>query len=110
MANDHPTSLRMGFGYRDARAAGLGGIRADRSPRQYNKIVDENKAEREALNSLREAAKDPEWIPLIEHRVAEKLAAQRIANEIAWTERYTKWRARGYSIEYCLRHHWRQAV
>lgn len=110
MANDQPTSLRMGFGYYQARAAGLGGVRADRSPRQYNKIIDDNKAEREALESLREAARDPEWIPLIKHRGAEQVTAQRIAKEIYWTKRYIKWRARGCSIEYCLRHHWRRSI
>ena len=58
MTNDKPTSLRMGFGYGQARAAGLGGVRASRSPRQVNQILKENKSARDATESLREYAKD----------------------------------------------------
>jgi hypothetical protein len=68
MKNDRPTSLRMGFGFGQARAAGLGGIRPPRSPNQVNKITRANKANREAIEALREAAKDPQWKPYLEHR------------------------------------------
>jgi hypothetical protein len=51
MTNDKPTSQRMGFGYGQARAAGLGGVRASRSPRQVNKIIQENKSAREATEA-----------------------------------------------------------
>lgn len=107
MANDPPTNLRMGFGYEQARAAGLGGVRADRSPRQVNKIVEQNKIDRKAVQELREAAADPEWAPLIEHRVGEKRTAEQIAEEIYWIKRYSAYRAQGYSAPFCREKHYR---
>lgn len=107
MANDDPTSLRMGFGYRQARAAGLGGIRAPRSSRQVNSIIRENRANHEATEKLRAAVQNPDWIPLVEHRAAQGLTAEKIEDEIYWIERYARMRARGYSVAFCLRYHWR---
>jgi len=106
MTNDKPTSLRMGFGYGQARAAGLGGVLAPRSPRQVNKIQKENKAARNATETLREAAKDSEWVPLIKHRIAEGLSAEEISDEIYWIERYARMRSRGFSVAGCLKYHW----
>lgn len=104
--NDPPTNLRMGFGYGQARAAGLGGVRASRSPRQVNKITLENREVRQAIDSLRRAALDPAWHPYISHRVAEGCSAAAIAEEWQWMERYSRMRMRGYSIGYCLKYHW----
>ena len=92
MANDPPTNLRMGFGYHQARAAGLGGIREARSPRQVNHFIAESKATREATAELREAAKDPEWVAFITHRIAEGRSARDIAEELYWMKRYTRMR------------------
>jgi hypothetical protein len=43
MANDPPSNLRMGFGYHQARAAGLGGLRQDKSPRQVNREISDRR-------------------------------------------------------------------
>ena len=106
MANDQPTSLRMGFGYGQARAAGLGGIRASRSPNQVNKIIQENKSTREAIESLREYAKDSAYAILITHRAEEGCTAEHINEEISWIRRYAFARSRGYSFAFRLKHHW----
>jgi transposase len=103
MANDDPTSLRMGFGYHQARASGLGGIRADRSPRQVNRYIEENRATRNATRHLQEAAKDPECEQFIRHRVGEGRSAQEIWNELSLIQTYARMRARGYSREWCRR-------
>jgi len=89
-----------------SRAAGLGGLLAPRSPRQVNKITTENKAARTATESLQEAAKDPEWVPLITHRIAEGQTAEEINNEIYWIDRYAWARRKGYSLAGCLKYHW----
>jgi hypothetical protein len=78
MKNDKPTSLRRGFGYEQARAAGLGGVLASRSPRQVNKILKEKKSTRSATELLRESAQDPDWVPLIKYRVAEGQTPEQI--------------------------------
>jgi len=106
MANDPPSSLRMGFGYHQARLAGLGGVRADRSPRQINRYIEESKAEREAVRKLREAQKDGEWIPFILHRIDEGRTAPEIADELYWMKRYVWAKGASYSLAYRLRHHW----
>ncbi len=94
MANDKPTNQRMGFGYSQARAAGLGGVRASRSPNQVNKLVKESKSNREYTRLLRIQMRiDPEWRQLIELRISEGHAPQTIYEEIrsiehyAWTHR-----------------------
>jgi hypothetical protein len=107
MANDPPTTLRMGFGFRQARAAGLEGIRAPRSPRQVHRYIKDSKATREAIRGLRDAAKDLEWVPFITHRVSEGRSEQEIWDELYWIKCYVRMRARGYSVAYCLRHYWR---
>jgi hypothetical protein len=104
MANDPPTNLRMGFGYHQARAAGLGGVRASRSPRQVNRIIEENKADRWAVQALRDAAKEPKWAEYLTHRVAEGCGPQVIWDELERMKAYSKYGARGYSLSWCLRH------
>jgi hypothetical protein len=106
MTNDKPTSLRMGFGYGQARAAGLGGVRASRSPRQVNKILQENKSARDATESLREYVKDLNWALLITHRVEEGNTPEQINEEISWIRRYAWARSKGYSLAFRLKHHW----
>jgi len=60
----------MGFGYRQAREAGLGGIRGSRSPQQVNRLIEETKIARK----LREiVTDDPEWAPFVQHWIMEKL-------------------------------------
>jgi hypothetical protein len=106
MVNDKPTSLRMGFGYGQARAAGLRGVRPSRSPNQVNRITRENKASREAMKALQEFAKDPAWGPYLKHRAAEGCSAEMIAEELQWMERYFRMRQRGFSVTWCLKYHW----
>jgi hypothetical protein len=105
VANDDPTSLRMGFGYRQARAAGLDGLRASRSPRQFNRCVEDSKATREALRYLRDVGTDPDWERLIKYRISEHCSAQDISEEIYWINRYAQTR-KHFSIKWCLRHSW----
>lgn len=106
MANDKPTNMRMGFGYEQARAAGLGGVRASRSPKQVNEILNHNKTEREAISSLTERTKDPDWIPLVKHRAAEGRSAKDIDTEIYWINRFAWAKAKGYTLAYRLKYHW----
>jgi hypothetical protein len=96
----------MGFGYHQARSAGLGGIRAHRSPRQVNRIINERKDENEALRQIAEAGQDPEWKAYLKHRHEQRCSAQEIARELGWMERYNRARSRGFSVAYCLRNHW----
>jgi hypothetical protein len=97
MANDHPTSLRMGFGYHQARASGMGGIRADRSPRQVNRYIKDSKDAREATRRLREEiANDPEWVPFVEHWVCEGLSAPEVFQSLS-NAQYDVWlRRKGF--------------
>src|SRR4051812_17920539 len=106
MSNDKPTSLRMGFGYGQARAAGLGGLRSARSPNQVNRITKENKANREAIKDLRDAARDPGWAPYLKHRAQEGCSAEAIAEEFYWMQRYFRMRQRGFSVAGALKYHW----
>jgi hypothetical protein len=108
MVNDKPTHLRMGFGYGQARAAGLGGLRTPRSPRQVNKIANGNRTLRAATDQIREFAKDPEWVPLIKHLVSEGLPAEEISDELYWVRRYAWAKTKGFSLAWRLKHHWRQ--
>jgi hypothetical protein len=96
----------MGFGYGQARAAGLGGIRASRSPSQVNKIIQENKSAREAIESLREYAKDADYAILITHRAEEGCTAEEINEEIGWIRRYAFSLSRGYSLAFRLKYNW----
>jgi hypothetical protein len=97
----------MGFGYGQARAAGLGGVRASRSPRQVNKIIQENKATREAIEALREYAKDADYAILITHRVEEGCCtAEQIAEEIGWIRSYAWATKKGFSLAYRLKYCW----
>ena len=104
--NDHPTNRRMGFGFEQARAAGLDGVRPDRSPRQVNKIVRENKETRDAIRELQEVRDDPEWEAFIKHRASQGHDAQSIATEVYWIKRYASEKAKGYRLEGLLKWHW----
>ena len=98
----------MGFGYGQARAAGLGGIRTSRSPNQVNEYIKDKKIERGAIGSLREHVADPEWEPLVKHRVVDGRSAQQIDEEIYWIKRYAWAKSKGYSLAYRLKFHWRK--
>ncbi len=77
MANDPPTNLRIGFGYPQARAAGLGGIRRDRSPKQVNRITADNKTDRFMEDLvLRWMDGDRDWVPFVAHWLKEGLSVQ----------------------------------
>src|SRR5258708_7743753 len=91
MANDDPTNLRMGFGYHQARAAGLKGIQASRSPKQVNRIIEENKTERDAVKLIRQTVKnDPDWAPFVEHWVREGLSADQIYDSLFYAQAYAR--------------------
>jgi len=82
----------MGFGYKQARAAGLRGIRADRSPGQVNRTVAKSKEERECVYYLRAAVEaDPEWGPFIAHWVNEGLSAEATYQSLICARHYAKW-------------------
>jgi hypothetical protein len=103
MANDRPTSLRMGFGYGQARASGLGGIRADRSPNQVNHYISESKVARK----LREEVEaDPGWGPFVEHWIRDGMSAQ-VTYDALWRARaYMRQKERGFSLKWRMRHWW----
>jgi hypothetical protein len=82
------------------------GVRASRSPRQVNKIIQENKSAREATEALREYAKDPDYAILITHRAEEGSTPAQINEEISWIRRYAWARSKGYSLASRLKHHW----
>lgn len=91
MRNDPPTSLRRGYGYRQARAAGLGGVRADRSPRQVNNYIKARKADDNGKEYLRdEIHKDPEWGPFVEHWIREGLSVNDVVNAL-YNAKYYAW-------------------
>lgn len=100
MRNDPPTNMRMGFGYEQARAAGLGGVRASLSPRQFNKAVKENQAWRRLRT---ECDKDRGWLRFVMHWSEEGLDAIRILESLENAQSYLRARERGRSSLY-LRH------
>jgi hypothetical protein len=79
MANDEPTNLRMGFGYREARASGLTGFQEERSPRQVNRDLKANQIARRLRD---EVSKDPEWSPFVEHWVRSGLSPQEVLQSL----------------------------
>jgi hypothetical protein len=97
MANDPPSHLRMGFGYHQARASGLRGLRTDRSPNQVNKIINTGKTIREAEKGLRKAIEeDPEWKRFVRHWISEGLSAPDIWESLCLARRDANFRKRGY--------------
>ena len=100
MANDPPTSLRMGFGHHQARAAGLGGIRPSRSPRQFNKAVKENQAWRKLRA---ECDKDGGWLRFVMHWNEEGLGAEEILVSLTRAKNYLNWKRIGLSTNSYLR-------
>jgi IS1 family transposase len=92
MANDPPSHLRMGFGYPQARAAGLRGLRRDRPPKEVNRIIDSRKSERETIRQVQEVVEnDPEWRPFVEHWIREGVSADEILYSLRLAE-YDAWR------------------
>jgi phage-related protein len=94
MANDDPTSLRMGFGYHQARASGLGGVRPDRSPNQVNKYVSASKAARQLQQKIQA---DAGWRPFVAHWLQEGMGAEEVAYMLYLAETYVRLKKRGYS-------------
>lgn len=83
----------MGFGYHQARAAGLDGLRQDRSPRQVNLEIGERKIARQLRA---EVEKDPDWGPFVEHWVKSKLPAKDVLQAL-WNAQYdASFRRKGY--------------
>jgi hypothetical protein len=98
VANDPPTNLRMGFGYKQARAAGLTGIRTSRAPRTVNRLIEENRQNRSVVEFLQDAvAKDPGWGPYVKHRIREGGTAFEIAGEVERMRVYVLFKYLGYS-------------
>jgi hypothetical protein len=96
MANDDPTSLRMGFGHHQARRAGLGGVRPDRSPRAVNKITRDNKLVKRLLDELES---DPDWKPFVVHWLTCGLSVEATRESLNRAKLYARYRARGYKRE-----------
>lgn len=71
MANDAPTSLRMGFGHRAAHAAGVSNFSIGNSRRW----IEKQKTYRARVATLRrEAQRDPEWGDFIHHWITQGLS------------------------------------
>lgn len=99
MANDPPINRRMVFGYKQARAAGLGGVRPSRSPRQVNRCIKESKEARLSVSFLRdEIGNDLEWEPFIRHRVREGCGTHEIACELYLMQTYMFEKESGLSL------------
>lgn len=103
MANDHPTSLRMLFGYYNARQAGLGGVRADRSPREINKISRSNKLIKELL---REVETDPEWEPFVVHWIKNGFSIESTMASLQRAKSYAWYKSRGYKRQDIVDYVW----
>lgn len=102
MRNDPPTSLRRVYGYHQARAAGLGGIRIDRSPRQVNREIKENQAARRLKDEIK---KDSEWDKFVKHWIAsERSTAEETLDMLLRAQAHARMRANGYSVKWCSRH------
>jgi|KBSSwiStaDraftv2_1062776.scaffolds.fasta_scaffold341951_3 hypothetical protein len=83
MRNDPPTTLRRVYGYHQARASGVGGVRADRSPRQVNRYWAERKEANENIEYVRQIVDaDPEWLPFVLHWKGEGLTVAQIADSL----------------------------
>jgi hypothetical protein len=101
MANDPPTNLRMGFGFHQARAAGLGGIREDRSPRQVNRLIKQRARRKKNIAYIREVLGfDPGWGPFVEHWVREGLNPEDVANSLHDAKFHMWQRAKGHKRYY----------
>jgi hypothetical protein len=72
MANDDPTSLRMGFGYQQARASGVTGFESPSSPYRMNFLMQWRAAEKKLRKII-------ERNPSLEPIVREIIAAQTVA-------------------------------
>ena len=96
MTNDRPTSLKMLFGYDNARRSGLGGIRPDRSPREVNRISRANKLVKELLQ---EVEADPDWEPFVVHWLMSGLSLEKTRESLTRAKLYARYRARGYKRE-----------
>lgn len=102
MANDDPTSLRMGFGYHQARAAGLGGVREARSPRQVNQHI--NSAQM-ARKLRAEVMNDGEWGPLVKHLIEQGVGPVDAFDVLGRAKMYMWLKRKGFPLKYRLR--WR---
>jgi predicted transcriptional regulator len=104
MANDHPTSLRLGFGYHQARKSGLGGIRPDRSPNQVNRYVSGSKAAREIT---REIENDPEMGEFVVHWIQNGISAEETLEDMSRLRQFMRMKKTGYSLPYRIKYCWR---
>ena len=100
MANDPPTALSMRFGYHQARASGLGGVRESRSPRQVNKFIEESQVARKLRA---EVEKDTEWGPFVKHWIEDSRSADETFRALYRAQMYVWLKRKGYSLKYRLR-------
>ena len=100
MANDPPSSLRMGFGYHQARASGLGGIRESRSPRQVNKLIEKNQIGRKVLS---EVERDAEWGPFVAHWIESGRSVDETYDALHRAKMYLWLKRQGHSLKFRLR-------
>jgi len=99
--NDPPTTMRMGFGYEQARSAGLGGVRPSRSPRQVNRSIKDAQVARELR---KEVDKDPDWAPFVKHWIEEGRSSERTLHGLRCAQRYVWAKRKGYSLQFRLRY------
>jgi hypothetical protein len=88
MANDDPTSLRMGFGYHQARAAGMSGFEEPPSESRMNFDL-RWKAKEKELRTLVE--QNPSIGPIVREIIKRQTAANCYSvDEIIWELRHRK--------------------
>jgi len=91
----------MGFGYKQARAAGLRGIRQSRSPKQVNRITGKAKLDRFMVNLVLErGGNDPEWKFFVAHWLSEGLDITEVLMGLHWAKKYADYRQRGEQYYY----------
>jgi hypothetical protein len=87
MANDPPTSLRMGFGHRQARASGMGGFEEGPSTRQMNFDLEWREQEKEIRAIVEEY---PAAGPVVRRMIEKQAAAKHWSVELILMELYRR--------------------
>jgi hypothetical protein len=87
----------MGFGYPQARAAGLSQFRRERSVRHFNEEV----MEAQEVRQLRkEIDRDPEWGPFARAWIEEGHCAANVLEAIDRAKHYMTLKRQGVSLDY----------
>jgi hypothetical protein len=93
----------MGFGFYQARASGLGGVRADRSPNQVNRYISESKAARKLRE---EVESDCAWGPFVDHWIRDGMSAEVTQDALCRARTFMRMKAKGFSLKWRMRFIW----